>query len=58
MTVVSTLPIVVALIGALVWLLCTGPRLSRFADLGKIAFGCGLLVAIWATAGMALHLGR
>lgn len=46
-------PALVAVLGVLVYALASNPKV---AELGRIAFFCGLLVAVWILAGDKLHL--
>jgi hypothetical protein len=48
-----TIPALVAVVGLLVYALSTN---AKVAELGRIAFFCGLFVAVWVVAGDRVHL--
>lgn len=47
------LALLVALIGVLMYALCTNPKL---AEIGRIMFGCGLLAFLLSSVGPAVEL--
>jgi Na+/phosphate symporter len=51
--VAALLPALVAVAGALVYALATNPKLS---EMGRLMFGCGLLVCCFIAARTTLHL--
>lgn len=53
MTVVALVPVVAALVGLLVYVLAGN---SKLVELGRIAFFCGLLVALFVFAQHAVRL--
>jgi len=53
MTAVVLLPLLVCIIGLLVYALAAN---AKVAELGRMAFGCGLLVTLFALAGHAVRL--
>ena len=54
MTVIAIVPALVAIIGAALYLMAANPKA---AELGRIAFFCGLLVLMFALAGHVLRFG-
>ncbi len=52
MTLITTIPLLVALAGALIYLLTNN---AKAAELGRVMFACGLLVALF---GVASHVVR
>lgn len=54
MLVVTIVPVVIALLGALVFAFSSNPKASQ---LGLVAFGCGLLVFCFALSGHVVHIG-
>lgn len=53
LVVAALLPALVAVAGALVYALATNPKLS---EMGRLMFGCGLLVCCFIAARTTLHL--
>lgn len=47
------LPLLVAVLGVLMYALCTNPKLI---EIGRILFFCGALVTVWVLSGMRLSL--
>ncbi len=52
---IIVLPLLVCLIGLLAYALSSNPKV---AELGRLAFACGLLVTLWSWGGVAAHLLR
>lgn len=50
---IAIVPLVVAIIGLLVYALSANPKV---AELGRLAFACGLLVTLFAMAGHTVRL--
>lgn len=50
---IVAIPLLVAIVGALVYALSSNPKAS---ELGRIAFSCGLLVAVYIVAGEKIRL--
>lgn len=49
------IPAIVCIAGALVYAL-SSPNNPKAAELGRIAYWCGLLVTVWELATKAVHL--
>jgi hypothetical protein len=54
MNLVILLPLLVSLVGAIVYFVSAN---AKFAELGRLAFVAGLLVAMFALSGKQIHLG-
>ncbi len=54
MQLIAFIPIIVAIAGALLWVLASNPKLS---EAGRIAFACGLLATCLAFSGEAIKVG-
>lgn len=52
--IVAVFPIVIALVGLLVWFLSSNPKVS---EAGKLAFFAGLLALSFALAGHTVRIG-
>lgn len=52
--VVAIYPLVIAVVGLLMWVLSSNPKVS---EAGKILFFCGALVLTMALGSKTLHLG-
>jgi Na+/phosphate symporter len=50
---IALVPVLVMVVGALVYGLSANPKVQ---EMGRLAFGAGLLVACWAFAGHAVRL--
>lgn len=48
------LPWLIALLGVLLYALAGNPKVQ---ELGRLAFACGLLVALWRMAGAVVRFG-
>lgn len=53
MSIAILLPLLVCIIGLLVYALAANPKVQ---ELGRLAYGCGLLVTLFALAGHVLRL--
>lgn len=54
MIVVAYLPALVCVLGALVYVLAKQPKV---AEMGRLAFACGLLAELFALAKHVVHIG-
>ena len=54
MTATILIPLVVAVLGALIYVVSVNPKL---AELGRLAYGCGLLAVCLAYVGHTVHVG-
>lgn len=54
MTVISIVPLLVAVVGALVYALAANPKLS---EMGRLAFFAGLFVTLLVFAGQVVRFG-
>lgn len=54
MLIVTVVPVLIALAGALVFAFSSNPKASQ---LGLVAFGCGLLVFCFALSGHVVRIG-
>jgi len=53
MSAILILPLLVCILGMLIYALAAN---AKVAELGRLAFGCGLLVTLFAFAGHAVRL--
>lgn len=51
---VAVIPLIVALVGVLMYALCANPKLAR---IGEILFFCGTLVTLLGVGNKSWHLG-
>ncbi len=54
MVIITVVPVLIALAGALLYALSTNPKT---AQMGLVAFGCGLLVFCFALSGHVIKFG-
>jgi hypothetical protein len=52
--VIAIFPLVVAIVGLLIWLLASNGKAS---EAGRIMFFCGVLVFVWNSAKEVVHIG-
>lgn len=51
---IAIFPLIIALIGVLMYALCTS---SKLQEIGRIMFFCGMFVITWTLAKETFHLG-
>lgn len=51
---IAIIPLIIALIGILMYALCANPKLVR---IGEIMFFCGMFVITWVLAKATVHIG-
>ncbi len=53
MTLIASIPLLVSLVGAVLYTLASN---AKVAEVGRLMFACGLLVALFGVAGHVVHL--
>lgn len=51
---IAIIPLIIALIGVLMFALCTSAKLQ---EIGRIMFFCGMFVITWVLAKETIHIG-
>lgn len=54
MTLITSVPFLVCLLGGIVYAISSS---TKAQELGRLAFACGLLVALFAVASRMVHFG-
>lgn len=54
MLIITVIPLLVAIIGLLIYALAANPKV---AECGRLMFACGTLVTLWSLAGHTVRIG-
>ena len=57
MAIIGFLTLIVAIVGLVVYLVCTGANRGAWAEVGKICFFCGLLAFLFSVSSSSCSVG-